>query len=186
MSDVQNKKQKKKKRKAGVWKERHGRYKQTHMELLKIKNIIYEVKNTLDGINKKLDTSGKKANELEDMVTETNLEDRGKKRTENKTENKSACCNSFKWSNTQRRVPEGRNEGQRQKKCHEKVPQIPNLMKTINLQINSPSRRNMRGKQTNKNYTKHIIIKVLNSSDQEKPLKQPEKKNKNSYIEEQM
>ena len=37
------------------------------------------MKNTLDGINKKLDTSGKKANELEDMVTETNLEDRGKK-----------------------------------------------------------------------------------------------------------
>lgn len=52
---------------------------QTHMELLKIKNIIYEVKNTLDGINKKLDTLGEKANELEDMVTETHLEDRGKK-----------------------------------------------------------------------------------------------------------
>lgn len=63
------------------------------MELLKIKNIMYEVKNTLDRINKKLDTSGEKANELEDIATETNLEDRGKKRqSKNKTEHKSACC----------------------------------------------------------------------------------------------
>ena len=44
-------------------------------------------------INKKLDTSGEKANELEDIATETNLEDRGKKRQrKNKTEHQSACC----------------------------------------------------------------------------------------------
>ena len=63
-------------------------------------------------------------------------------------------------------------------------------MKTINLQINSPSRRNMKGK-TNKQklYQAHHNQSAHNnqSSDQEKPLKQPEKKNKKKfYIGEQM
>lgn len=87
MSDVQNKKQKKKKR----GKQESGRRdmentRQTHMELLKIKNIIYEVKNTLDGINKKLDTSGEKANELEEWrlkpIWKTGKKDRKQNRAQ--------------------------------------------------------------------------------------------------------
>lgn len=96
MSDVQNKKQKtttKKEESRSLEGETQKRLRKTQMELLKIKNIMYEVKNTLDRINKKLDTSGEKANELEDIATETNLEDRGKKRQrKNKTEHQSACC----------------------------------------------------------------------------------------------
>ena len=49
-----------------------------------MKATVCRMNNILDGINKKLDTSGEKANELEDTATETNLEDRGKKRQKTK------------------------------------------------------------------------------------------------------
>lgn len=53
---------------------------------------------------------------------------------------------------------------------------FPNLVKTINPQVNSPSKRNMKT-----NYTKYIIIKLPNSSDKEKTLKAAREKEQATY-----